>query len=624
MAIFDLNSVMFWIGLIIFIGAVLMFIIPGFKLVRDDEVGILTRKMFGKSLPEGHIIATEMDTVGVMAKTLMPGLYWRFPLFWTIEKADVTQIKPNNIGLVESVDGIPIPPGRLLANQVECDGYQDAYTFLKNSGQKGVQIGILNPGTYRINTKVFKITETKATEIAKEMVGIVIALDGLPLPSRFNVAPAPEGDHKHFQDAQAFLNLKGYRGAQLETLQPGVYYINPLLFRIASEPIAVVPPGYVAVIISSVGEELERVTEPSPEIDQPPTLDHPPVTAREMVLITNKSQRGILKDPIAPGKYNLNTIAYKAELVPTSAVTIKWGTDEPEGDTKVLNVPGGGSTQKATEFYNYSQLRATSKDGFQLDVDVKLIIRIPPENAPYVISRFGTVHNLIEQVVHPLIDSLFRNEAGNQPAMQFMHGRVALQLKALKEAQEVFANYHVEVQGLLIAYIKLDQNLLDTQTKKEIAVQQKEQYQQEAAAQEQRIVVQEKTARANKQQDVIAALLGIDIAMNDASAAVKRAEGQKQSQILTAEGRAFEAETVGKATAAAYKAQTDVLGEGRIAVLKMMDVIATNNVVITPRVSVTGGSEKEGGSSNLLFNTLIATMLDKNEPEITKKVVATK
>jgi hypothetical protein len=194
----------------------------------------------------------------------------------------------------------------------------------------------------------------------------------------------------------------------------------------------------------------------------------------------------------------------------------------------------------------------------------------------------------------------------------------------LKEAQDVFANYHVEVQGLLIAYIKLDQNLLDTQTKKEIAVQQKEQYQQEAAAQEQRIVVQEKTARANKQQDVIAALLGIDIAQNQASAAIKKAEGDKQAQILTAEGRAFEAETVGKATAAAYQAQTDVLGEGRIAVLKMMDVIATNNVVITPRVSVTGGSEKEGGSSNLLFNTLIATMLDKNEPEISKKVVATK
>jgi uncharacterized membrane protein YqiK len=146
----------------------MIFIIPGFKLVRDDEVGLLTRKMFGKPLPEGHIIATEESIVGVMAKTLMPGLYWRFPLIWTIEKADVTQIKPNNIGLVESVDGVPIPAGRLLGDQVDCDDFQDASAFLKNGGHKGVQVRILNPGTYRINTKVFKITETKATEIAKE------------------------------------------------------------------------------------------------------------------------------------------------------------------------------------------------------------------------------------------------------------------------------------------------------------------------------------------------------------------------------------------------------------------------------------------------------------------------
>jgi regulator of protease activity HflC (stomatin/prohibitin superfamily) len=591
----------------------ILFVLPGFALVRYNQVGIVTKKMFGKSLPEGHIIATQGE-IGVQASTLMPGLYWRFPVIWKIEKVGVTIIPSGKIGVVESVDGAQIPPGRLLGDEVDSDNFQNAKQFLEKGGYKGVQVGKLNPGTYRINRKVFSITIRDVTVVHSEEVGIVVALDGRSLPSMFNVAPAPEGDHKHFQDAQVFINSNGYRGAQLETLQPGDYYINPLLFDISTVDITTVPPGYVAVIISSVGEELERVTEPAPIIAQPGSLDHPPVTAREIVLITNKNQRGILKDPVAPGKYNLNTIAYKPEFVPTSAVTIKWGTEEPQGDTKVLNVEGGGYSQKATEFYGYSQLRSTSKDGFQLDVDVKLIIRIPPENAPYVISRFGTVHNLIEQVVHPLIDSLFRNEAGNQPAMQFMHGRVALQEKAFKQAQAEFSRYHVEVQGLLIAYIKLDQALLDTQTKKEIAVQQQQQYQQEAAAQEQRIIVQEKTARAEKQKDVIAALLGIDIAMNDAQAAIKHAEGQKQSQILTAEGRAFEAETVGKATAAAYEAQTQVLGKEKVAALKLMEVIAEKGVIITPKVAVNGGSQ-DGANSNLIFNTFLATMLEKTADE---------
>jgi|WetSurMetagenome_2_1015567.scaffolds.fasta_scaffold08274_4 regulator of protease activity HflC (stomatin/prohibitin superfamily) len=615
----EFMDILFWVGLVILIGFVLVFILPGIALVGDSQVGIVTRKMFGKPLPEGHIIATKGE-VGVQASTLMPGLYWRFPLIWKIEKADVTKIPPGSIGVVEAVDGIQIPSGRLLGDEVQSDNYQDAKMFLENNGYKGVQVGILNPGTYRINRKVFNIKQTNATEVPKEKIGIVIALDGLSLPATHIVAPAPIGDHKHFQNAQAFLNNKGYRGAQLETLQPGVYYINPLLFNITAADIAIVPPGYVAVIVSSVGEELERVTEPAPKIAQPGSLDHPPVTAREIVLVTDKNQRGILKDPVAPGKYNLNTIAYRAELVPTSAVTIKWGTEEPAGDTKVMNVEGGLASQKATEFYGYSQLRSTSKDGFQLDVDVKLIIRIPPENAPYVISRFGTVHNLIEQVVHPLIDSLFRNEAGNQPAMQFMHGRSALQEKAFLQAQQEFAKYHVEVQGLLIAYIKLDQALLDTQTKKEIAVQQKEQYAQEAAAQEQRIVVQEKTARADKQKDVIAAVLGINIAENEAAAAVKRAEGVKQSQILEADGKAYEAEKVGRATAEAYQAQTDVLGKEKVAALKLMEVIAEKGVIITPKVAVNGGGSNDGANSNLIFNTFLATMLEKNEPDTTKKV----
>jgi uncharacterized membrane protein YqiK len=34
-----------------------IFIIKGLKLIRDDEVGILTKKMFGRKLPQGRIIS---------------------------------------------------------------------------------------------------------------------------------------------------------------------------------------------------------------------------------------------------------------------------------------------------------------------------------------------------------------------------------------------------------------------------------------------------------------------------------------------------------------------------------------------------------------------------------------
>jgi uncharacterized membrane protein YqiK len=599
--------------LIVAVLIVLWFFIRGFRLVRDDDVGIVTRNMFGPTLPQGQIIATKGE-VGVQADILMPGLYWRIPVIWKIERAPVTKIKPGFLGVVESIEGRPIATGRLLGDEVTCNSFQDAKAFLDNGGCKGPQVDTLRPGTYRINTKVFKIQEVPATEVTREQVGIAIALDGIPLPSGYNVAPEPSGDHKHFQDGQAFIRNGGYRGPQLETLQPGEYYINPLLFNVAMTEVAVVPPGYVAVIISSVGKELEKPPRDAPPITETPTLGQPVHEHAETPLITSKSERGILMEPVAPGKYNLNTIAYRAEIVPTSAITIDWGEKNVVRETRpyMTGKPDVPVSAKVSEFFAYSQLKFTSKDGFQLEVEVRLIIRIPPVNAPYVIARFGTVTNLIEQVAHPLIDSSFRNEAGDRAAMDFVHSRSVIQSAALEKVRKEFTSYHVEVQGLLIAYIKVDEKLLETQTKKEIAVQQQQQYEQEAKAQERRIAVAEKTARADKQTDVIAAKLSIDIATDKAEAMRKEAEGIRDATKTKADGVSYEAQKVGEGTAAAYKAQTDVLGPERIAAIKLIQEVAAGNVTITPSVLVSGG---EPGQGSNLFNAILASWLAKETPQ---------
>ena len=59
----------------------LIFFLSGFKFIPDDRVGIPTRKMFGKKMPPGRVIAKK-DEVGVQARKLMPGLYWFFPIIW--------------------------------------------------------------------------------------------------------------------------------------------------------------------------------------------------------------------------------------------------------------------------------------------------------------------------------------------------------------------------------------------------------------------------------------------------------------------------------------------------------------------------------------------------------------
>ncbi len=341
MALLDLTSgsVIFTLMIaIVLLFILLIFVFPGFALVRDNEVGILTKKMSGKKLPQGKIIACEGE-IGVQADTLMPGLYWRFPIIWKISKGKVTQIPQGSIGIVESIDGQSLQKGRLLADDVECNSFQDAKAFLNNGGRKGPQIAMLLPGTYRINTSVFKIELTPALEVPKEMIGVVVAMDGTPLPSGYIVAPEPQGDHKHFQDGEAFVSSGGYRGPQLETLQPGEYYINKRLFEVTLYSVMIVPPGYVAVVISSVGKELAK-SPVAPSISPTPDLNQPLHEAIESLLITDRNQRGIFRDPIAPGTYNLNLIAYKAELVPTSAITIDWASTSGPSETKIIGQEG--------------------------------------------------------------------------------------------------------------------------------------------------------------------------------------------------------------------------------------------------------------------------------------------
>ena len=96
----------------------------------------------------------------------------------------------------------------------------------------------------------------------------------------------------------------------------------------------------------------------------------------------------------------------------------------------------------------------------------------------------------------------------------------------------------VEAQNLLISYIQVDEALLATQTKKEIAVQEQAQYVEQAVAEERRIALQAMTARADLQPQVVQADLQIVINENNAKAAVKRAEGIRDSTRIEADGTA--------------------------------------------------------------------------------------
>src|SRR5437879_11775805 len=91
--------------------AVLAFVLKGLYLIRSGEVGVLVKRLGGRKMPPGQVIARHGE-IGMQAATLMPGLYWRMPVVWSMRRSKVIQVAEKEIAGVQAVDGRPPPKGR--------------------------------------------------------------------------------------------------------------------------------------------------------------------------------------------------------------------------------------------------------------------------------------------------------------------------------------------------------------------------------------------------------------------------------------------------------------------------------------------------------------------------------
>ncbi|HLN95946.1 MAG TPA: SPFH domain-containing protein, partial [Flavobacterium sp.] len=426
--------------LLILIGVVLykfvLRIFFGMVIVPEDRIGLVTKKfvLFGaaKSLPDGRIIATRGEA-GFQAKTLAPGLYWgKWIWQYSVEMTPFTIIPEGRIGLVMARDGMEIPTGRILARKVDCDNFQDATAFLENGGQKGRQTAFITTGSYRINTYLFEVIIEYQVKIDENMVGIVTALDGEPIPIGQIAGRYVEG-HNNFQDFDQFLRNGGNRGLQPQVMLAGSYYINTWGIQIEQNPMTDVPIGYVGVVISYIGEDGQDVTGESFKHGN----------------IVSKGQRGVWMEPLGPGKYALNKYTTKLEPVPTTNLVLNWANARSESHDLDKNL---------------STITVRSKDGFPFNLDVAQIIHVPANEAPKVIARFGSMTNLVSQVLEPTIGNYFRNSAQDSDVISFLSTRKERQESAKIHIKTVLDEYNVNAVDTLIGDIVPPDSLMKTLT----------------------------------------------------------------------------------------------------------------------------------------------------------------
>src|SRR5947207_4225427 len=598
--------------------------------IGADELGIV-EAVDGEPMMPGRIFAPDraqnahnnfQDPIafikqggvkGIQLRTLPPGLWPIHPYLFRVSIAKTTVVPQGKVGIVTAADGAPLDPGRLLGKAIKDHlSYQNAELFISSGGQRGPQVDILTPGTYRILTQsmpvgngtegkpgMFTIRLFDATVINENEIGLVEALDGAPLDPRDYVARPIEG-HDNFQDSNTFITAGGQRGPQKDILLPGTYYINPLLFKVILESAKEVKPGEVAVIVSNTGkdpsdevrremaakvrarmerEEKEQAAQSAAHLTQ---VDAEEIKTELMTgdpadrrldegaheaYVVPEGYRGIQETVVGPGRYYVNTLAITPIVIPTTNQTVEWTSGE------VVNT--------------FNPFEVISKDGFTMQLEVRVVFRVKPEDAPFMVAKIGGIDRLIQNVMHPLFDSIFRNQASESSAMAYLQNRHEEQERAEARVRAHLLKYHVDVVNVLICHIHLPEELMKTQTEKILAEQRQNMFNAQREAEEKRIQLEKTKSQADNQRDLMAATVGVEIAGKRAEQRKAEAEGEASYISQTGRAEAEKVRLMGEAQGVAYREQVNALG--------------AQGVRITPDILASGGGAGDGGGIGTLL-----------------------
>src|SRR5262245_28543691 len=546
--------------------AFVLFVLSGFRFIRNDRIGIVEMRVSPKGSLDGGIIALSGEA-GFQPRVLRGGLHYLLPIQYAVHMQSLVTIPQGRIGYVFARDGQPLPPSQALASNASANDFQEAADFLRKGGQRGPQRKIIREGTYAINLAQFVVIaeerlyylplERSEEELFKrtaalirerqgftpvvikgvdDEVGIVTVHDGPSLPPGQIIARSVGDDasmtetfHNSFQDPEKFLVAGGMRGRQHQVLVEGTYYINRLFATVEMIPKTVVEVGNVGVVVSYTGE-----------IGQ--DLSGSDYKHGELV---SKGLRGVWNEPLLPGKYAFNTYAGKVIPVPTTNFVLKW-TREATGPHKLDE--------------NLSEVSLITKDAFEPLLPLSVVVHIDYMKAPLVVQRFGDIKRLVEQTLDPMVSAYFKNIGQTKTLIQLLQERSDIQRISSEEMRAKFAAYSLELQEVLIGTPRAEsgqlgiEQILTQLRDRQIAVEKVETYKLQEAAAIQERTLREKEAMAQQQAQITASALAIQVRENEGKAQLAQTKQQAETITVTAKANAERARLEGQGEAERIRA----------------------------------------------------------------------
>ena len=637
--------------------AVVILLAKTFRYIPNNRVGIVERLWSQKGSVKSGFFAMDGEA-GYQPSLLRGGWHLFMPFIYRIHKMPLVTIPQGKIGYVFARDGQDLPPTQALASNAKGADFQDVVGFLRGGGQKGPQRQILREGIYAINLAQFVVltedtlyylpldrseleTFQKMSAIIAERggwrpviirgtddsVGIVTVHDGPSLHSGEIIAPTVGEDpsdpmtyHNNFQDADKFLRAGGLRGRQYQVLVEGTYYVNRLFATVELIPKTVVEVGTVGVVVSYTGDKGADIS----------GTDY-----RHGELVA-KGQRGVWSEPLLPGKYAFNTYAGKVSIVPTTNFILKW--------TK-----GEVGSHKFDE--NLTEVSLITKDAFEPNLPLSVVVHIDYRKAPLVIQRFGDIKKLVEQTLDPMVSAYFKNIGQTRTLIQLIQDRSNIQLQSSDEMKAKFATYNLELQEVLIGTPtsgapggQIEQILIQLRSR-QIANEQVETYERQQSAAVKERELREAEAKAKQQTLLTESSISIEVQSNQGKADYAKAqqmaaqiqtlagaeaekvrlmgEGEAKRIKVMADAQAEQAARVGIAQAMAIEEQVRAYGGPQFQLVQQVmnrfaEAIEKSQVDVVPRINMASG---QGGSGSII-ESLLGLLLSKQASEMAGGIAA--
>ncbi len=518
---------------------VLFFALASIRYIGPDEVGIVVKNAFGSRLESGRIIATGGE-MGTQAGVLRAGWhFWYFPIVYQVKPVPFIEVKSDDIGLIETADGIPMDQGQLFAPEWPKGSVQqmlDPQHFLTaGKGMKGKQVTVLTPGKYPLNTDLYRVKMVKQTEVAAGEVAVLKANFGTPPTEVVHHIAAGAADKPTGEEDKLKLAKLGEIGVIATPLPPGKYPLNTDAFTVTEIWTTQMIAHYTAIAS------------------------------------TNPSS----------AKRDFSSVAQQS-----AHTEPKQGKHEPSLEEREITV--------------------RTVDGFTFPVDVRLEYVIEPKDAPIVVAKLGDDEGeRFRNAINSAVRAIFRNNAEKVRALDYVQQRSQQEEQSLVVLKQQMARFGITVSAVRIGNVGDEQSLgklLETQTQREIAKQEQvtTQEQQKAAAQKKELA---RTMQESDEEKKLAT----------ATYAVKIADEDKKRVVIAAGAEAESITIKAEAQARAFKAIAREIGSANAALVEMLKIVGEKNILITPRVMVSGHSAGPSTANGSAMETtaLVGTILDQ-------------